>query len=439
MPAPSNSETAKDRVDDHAKETGQHRTFVGKQLQKLNLSPSANDYDESIQDGFKDAQINRKYKSARTTATRFRYPFDVGTDSQPNSIIFNINARSNSALGSETVDYDESGGNITGTKKAWGEAQEEYNEDYSSQNRAKSEMSKAAVATTAAVGVTTILYGGRLIGNSGKNSANSSGKAEESMGSKVKSIVKSGVAAGTVVAAGVGITNMARNTQTTRLLTSIQLHVPHSLVAQYSADWNETELGMAGLVGSGAMSVSEAIDSMVPGGDNASGLFEAGGRGLLSAAANLPKELGVNADFAGLIQTTSKKVNNPFKEQLFKAMGFRKFAFRYLFSPKNAEEYSQIENIINEFKYHMHPERSPDDVFLIYPSEFDIQFKFKGEDNTNVPKISTCALTDMKLTHGADGVFTTFKDTAGAPSEIGMELAFTELETLTTSRINAGY
>ena len=59
--------------------------------------------------------------------------------------------------------------------------------------------------------------------------------------------------------------------------------------------------------------------------------------------------------------------------------------------------------------------------------------------NEHLPKISSCALTDVKITYGPDGSFQTIKDTLGAPSEITMELSFTELETLTANRIASGY
>ena len=78
-------------------------------------------------------------------------------------------------------------------------------------------------------------------------------------------------------------------------------------------------------------------------------------------------------------------------------------------------------------------------------SEFLIQFLHcdpgTGEiqQNTHLPRISQCALTDMKVTYGPDGSFQTLKDTLGGVSEVTMELSFTELETLTANRITAGY
>jgi len=56
-----------------------------------------------------------------------------------------------------------------------------------------------------------------------------------------------------------------------------------------------------------------------------------------------------------------------------------------------------------------------------------------------LPKISDCALKDVKVTYGPDGFFNTVAGTDGVPSEITMELNFTELEVLTANRIADGY
>ena len=49
------------------------------------------------------------------------------------------------------------------------------------------------------------------------------------------------------------------------------------------------------------------------------------------------------------------------------------------------------------------------------------------------------ALTDLKVTYGSDGQMTSFKNSDGAPNEIALQLSFTELETLTTDRIDRGF
>ena len=169
------------------------------------------------------------------------------------------------------------------------------------------------------------------------------------------------------------------------------------------------------------------------------------GRGMITATANVPKAAGATADFAALLESTSKKVANPYKEQLFKSMGFRRFSFSYTFAPRNLNEANMVMEIVDTFKYHMHPEVSGGDMFLIYPSEFSIGFEILSEDGTgvvenkNLPKISSCALTSVKATYGPDGMFNTFKATDGIPTEINLELMFTELETLTAVRIAQGF
>jgi len=168
-------------------------------------------------------------------------------------------------------------------------------------------------------------------------------------------------------------------------------------------------------------------------------------RGIISAAANLPKGLGGNADFGATLEATSKKVSNPYKEQLFKSIGFRRFSFNYNFAPRNLGEAQRVLEIIDTFKYHMHPEASDGDMYLIYPAEFSIEFEILDETtgkvkrNPYLPKVSSCALTSVKATYGPDGMFNTFQGTDGIPTEMALELQFTELETLTQVRIAQGF
>jgi hypothetical protein len=82
----------------------------------------------------------------------------------------------------------------------------------------------------------------------------------------------------------------------------------------------------------------------------------------------------------------------------------------------------------------MHPEIDPSRLFLIYPSEFNIEYRYKGKRNEYIHKISTCALTNVRVTYGSSD-FTTFSGMNGAPSEINLDLTFSELETLSNDRI----
>lgn len=361
------------------------------------------------QDAITEANNETKGRSASVAkqATTLQYPQNIGTEYQPHSVIFYINARSNSAVGQASISNN-------AKNRDWINAQNNLTDTYSKENRAKSEQADTVLgmATGLAAAGAVTAFAGQVVGKNASKAA-----IPIVMG------VAAGVAGGTVGA-------LVDTTTTVRLLTAIQLLVQASPTAAYTANWQEDQLGaMMGVLGSGRAS----LDDIKGGGEYLA-------RGMIGAAANLPKELGIGTEnISGAIEATTKKVSNPYKEQLFKSMGFRKFSFEYRFAPANRSEYENVAQIIKEFRYHMHPDKGEAGFFLIYPSEFNIEYRYKEGPNNHINKISSCVLTDMVIKYGgADGVFNTIAGTDGVPAEINISLSFTELETLTADRIEDG-
>lgn len=211
----------------------------------------------------------------------------------------------------------------------------------------------------------------------------------------------------------------------------ITLHIPQAPTVAYSAQWQDQDLGaLAGLLAKGAAEVADVATS------GAGAEYAAR---TLGALANIPKEFGVDLDVSGAIQAASGKVSNPNKEQLFKSMNFRTFTFDYKFAPRSQDEFNQVNEILNLFKQNMHSEKDSSGLFLIYPSEFDIEFRYNGTINQWLHRVKSCALSDMRLSYGNGDTFTAFAGTGGAPSEITMSLAFKELEILTRDDVEQGY
>lgn len=217
---------------------------------------------------------------------------------------------------------------------------------------------------------------------------------------------------------------------------AIVLGIQDKLSYGYQANYDVADMGA--LVGSVAAGNMQAGDLM-SGVDDVASLAA-------RKVAKLAGAIGGN-QVSNLKEATSKMVENPYKEQLFKNMGFRKFGFEYKFSPRSLAEGRTVfgrgntnggGGIIGTFLKHMHPEPSASGVFQIYPSEFLIVIYTKGSENTYVRKISNCALTNMTIDYGTEG-FTTFQGTTGMPTEATIRLEFTELETLNNNRIQAGY
>ena len=344
------------------------------------------------------------------------YPIDLNADPYNtdnelvHSVVFKILARSNSRVGQVAASLGQ-------TKVA-----EESANNPTNQNRVSSE--KAELYTTALGGSLGALFGLKA--------------AKKLVSSNSGSLLGDSLKVATAAGAGAAIGSMAvENTSLVELKTAIELYITQPPKASYSANWENKEIGALG----GSFARGTAFDGASLRGiiSGSSGLAELGARGIISAAANLPGELGLTGDLAAGIQATSKKVSNPYKEQLFTNIGFRTFEFVYKFAPRGEAELENVMRIIQKFKYHMHPENDKNRLFLEYPSEFAIEYRYRGARNEYLNKISNCALTDMEINYGNQDSFTSFRETRGAPAEINVRLQFTELETMTNNRIGFDY
>jgi hypothetical protein len=353
--------------------------------------------------------------------TTHQYPLKLEEQKEfVHSVIFYINARSNTRVGSSALTEYANNTNFA-------KAQFDKDAQSSRENRAKSEFANQTAGAVGAVG--GVVVGGTIgwaLGNvvTGRDAASSGGFINRLLGGAIGAAFGGG--------AGALVGNLVtENTSTVRLLSAIELYVSAPPSAEYAAEWQNVELGViGGGLSQGALS-DLSLDKIL---ETSGDLAKFAGRSIIQAAATLPRELGISGDLGGAIEATSKKVANPYKEQLFKNMGFRSFGFSYKFNPRNKAELTSVMEIIQLFKYHMHPEIDPSRLYLIYPSEFNIEYRYKGERNEYVHKISTCALTNVRVTYGSSD-FTTFSGTDGAPSEINLDLTFSELETLDNSRI----
>lgn len=342
--------------------------------------------------------------------TIYRYPNNLDTKEQPHSVNFFI---------SEYVP----GGNV---------------DNIASQNAAINDVLGAPSARSGN-GITaenaknvnaqlrfSAAYIGALVGQQvGKKVGKAFGNVGETIGNLL------GTAGGAVLIDQV-ISKNATSIKTApakRLNTAISLHVAQSPQAKYTAEYENESIGA--LLGTLATSEgSGVIGGLMTEASNGN-LGELVGRGLVDAA-TIPKELGLgNANFGGLARAASKKVRNPFQEQIFKTMNFRSFAFQYKFAPRNQSEFDSVMNIIKLFKFHMHPTKADGGAFFTFPSIFDIEYRYKGERNSFVNKIATSVLTDMSVDYGSEGVFTTFRGTKGQPSEITLAMQFREISLLT--------
>ena len=339
-----------------------------------------------------DIETKRKFDitDSRYSINNFKYPEDVNVAQDlKNTVVFFINVRGRSKY--KTNDNtlyeikEEQPLTEEGVKKAIG------------------------IAGTASVGATIF------------NSLSANAIARKVMGTGVDpkrgnigAIAKSTIGYEAVVATAASF----EQSTTHRLKDAITLAIQEMPKTSYSVKYEDFD---AGTLMGGMSSSSAGMGSML-----AAGILK---------TAQIPTVMGA-PEFGKGIQKMAGEAINPFKTVLFKEVDLRTFKFDYKFMPKSKTEAMNVMNIIRTFKYHMHPEFSTDNVFLLHPSEFNIAFYFNGKENPNWNKIGTCVLMDMHLDAGAEQL-ATFHD--GMSVEINMSLIFKETEMLTKEKVIQGY
>jgi hypothetical protein len=112
-----------------------------------------------------------------------------------------------------------------------------------------------------------------------------------------------------------------------------------------------------------------------------------------------------------------------------------------MFYPRSEKEAKEVQSIIQRLRFHQAPEilSGSGGYFMVPPSEFDIEFHYNGEENPNISKISTCALTSISVDYAPNG-FRAYEvpgenspilGSTGMPVGIRLNLTFQELEIMT--------
>jgi len=222
-----------------------------------------------------------------------------------------------------------------------------------------------------------------------------------------------------------------------RTTTSIDLYMPPQIQTSYSADWGQEDLGVLGSAvdaAAGLMNIDSWHDAANAWNVVKNTLKESGIRTAASAVQAITP-----LNFETLRKTATSTIANPYMEVLFNGVQNRTFSFTFKMIPRNAREQASVKAIVDEFKFHRAPEfkYGGQTNYMIFPSEFDIQFLTREGENQWLFKISTCALTNMTINYSPEGQYASHSD--GAPFATELTLEFTELEILTKESHRKGY
>lgn len=267
-------------------------------------------------------------------------------------------------------------------------------------------------------------------------------------------LVSSAIGGGALIGAAKGL-QIAPKTK--RITTSISLYTPDTLAVQYDQAWNEVSLTAAlGKVGKfaalGASNITKQLENKGTMFSDLASKAWKNGIGSISASdiqsllhfngvagefeANIAEETGVaGPNFADLVLRSQNLALNPKNEMLFQGTPNRNFQFSFDFQPRSQKEAYSIYQIIRTFKAFAAPEYASQATgrYMIPPAVFDIGFFFMNAENLALPRISTCALTNISLDYNHSSPFATFND--GFPIHINMQLQFKEIDIITRELI----
>ena len=216
---------------------------------------------------------------------------------------------------------------------------------------------------------------------------------------------------------------------------TVVLYTPPGLKTSYKVDHEGAETGMLGNL-AGFMGAGFSLTSL---GELVGRLKESGAQFLTEIAAAGLAIIPGGGDLKAVLQKNTGRAFNNNLEMTFRGVPMREFTFTFEFAPKNKRELKSAQQIINLFKFHMHPEIGWGNDFIV-PSEFQMTYMYMENQNSYIPKISRCVLKTLDLQHGDEGVFSTFvsDEFGAAPIYTKMTLTFAETEIMTKKTIADG-
>lgn len=229
----------------------------------------------------------------------------------------------------------------------------------------------------------------------------------------------------------------------------VDMYFPLTMQFNDNAQYDNAPLGALGAGveaalqgGQGALeaAISEAGKSFTSIIDVATGNDELGNTAFkLGAARAIDKVSGISSGIANALTLQNRTIINPNIRALFRGVGLREFTFQFKMIARSQRESEEVRQIVEHFREQMYPgvyEIGTADIGFKFPNMFQIDFKYNGNNNRNIPKIHKCYLRTVSTTINPTGGAMR-RD--GAPNEIDLTLSFVEHKTLNQKDIRAGY
>ncbi len=228
-----------------------------------------------------------------------------------------------------------------------------------------------------------------------------------------------------------------------RLDTAIALYMPAQVQVTYGAKYTDTEISaLAGAIGqavgdmTAGASLSDTYNKVVP------MVTEGLQKKALLMGADLLDGIGISG-VREAVEIGRAEVIADRMQLAFKGVDRRSFQYAFKMIPRNSREADEIKKIVSAFKFNMMPEYKEGESrdTLNYPATFNIEYHYKGKENTYLNRVSECFLENMQVSYGGDRykTFDPHNNEGAPPVETSITLAFKEIDVMHRQKMVDGF
>lgn len=254
-------------------------------------------------------------------------------------------------------------------------------------------------------------------------------------------------AGGGTITAGQVTTSIGSN-----IIGTVVLPVPANIIENYSASYQNIDLGVIGNAIAGATSevvngqgnivnrITGALSGLgadltgVSQGESSpigQGMLNLAGAAAYQGAINLTtaatSALGFNTPVRQAVAAGTGMIFNPHQTAIFSGVNIRVMHYNWTLAPKKEKESQAIERIVSILRKAMLPKRSTNGLFLEFPDE--VEYKILGPAQEYSMPTTPCVITNLTLNRTGAGAPVFFAKT-GAPVVYTLQIGLMEIRAL---------
>lgn len=231
------------------------------------------------------------------------------------------------------------------------------------------------------------------------------------------------------------------NRQASDLINTYTLYMPEHIVNPNTVSWDAEKFGVVGhetakLINS--LGSWEAFEAQ--GLESATNMItKAVQMGAYNFASKAVQMVGGNVSAEGLMGATMQQVQNPYLNMIFRGVDFRTFQFTFKLYPHSSDEIGPIYSMIKSFRKGSLPPGKGGEMesMLGYPNEWEIRYIFDGGPNPFLHQFKRCAMVGFETDYTGSGMWSMTRN--GFPTEITLNMRFSEIEIVLRDDVDMGY